>query len=97
MVILTGIIFLVGCASTTKAPENLDSFSTNVRATFVTYKNMVRPHKAFAVAKYGQRDFSGYGYSYPTIEAAEKRALDECHQKAHQHNKSIKCFIYHSE
>jgi hypothetical protein len=49
MVILTGTLFLVGCASTSKAPKNLDGYSTYVKAAFVNYKNAGKPHKASAI------------------------------------------------
>jgi len=97
IVILVGACLLLGCASTQKAPENLDRYSTNVRAAFASYKNTTQPHKAFAVAKFNQRDFLGFGYSYPTIEAAKARALDECNERALKFRDDIKCFIYHSE
>jgi hypothetical protein len=90
-------IVLSGCASTQKAPENLDKYSSTTKASFVAYKNTVKPHRAFAVAKFKRRDFFGFGYSYPTIEQAEKRALDECHSRALKFRDEIQCFIYHSE
>ncbi len=95
--IISLIFILAGCASTQKVPENLDKFSTNTKAGFVSYQNAAKTHKAFAVAKFKQRDFFGFGYAYPTIEQAEKRALAECHERAHQFRDEIKCFIYHSE
>jgi hypothetical protein len=97
--VVVGIILLFGCASTQEAPENLDKYSKKVKAIFESYKitTQVQTHKAFAVAKLGHRDFAGFGYSYPTIEQAEQRALEECHQRARKFNKVLQCFIYHSE
>jgi hypothetical protein len=97
IVILVGASLLLGCASTQKAPENLNKYSTNVKATFASYKNITQPHKAFAVAKFNRRDFSGFGYSYPTVEEAKTRALEECQERALKFRDDIKCFIYHSE
>jgi hypothetical protein len=97
VVILVAVSFLFGCASTQEAPENLDKYSRNVKATFASYKSITKPHKAFAVAKFNRRDFSGFGYSYPTIKQAENRAIDECQERALKYRDDIKCFIYHSE
>jgi hypothetical protein len=95
--ILVGITILAGCASTQKAPENLNSYSQTVNRAFASYKNVIQPHKAFAVAKLNRRDFFGYGSSYPTLEKARERALSECQDRALKFRDDIKCFLYHSE
>lgn len=94
---LISLITLSACQTTQTPPENLDNFSSSVKAAFVSYKHGAKTHKAFAVAKYRQRGFFGYGASYPSVEEAEQRALAECQSRAQQFKADIQCFIYHSE
>jgi len=97
IIIVIAVSFLSGCASTQKAPENLDKYSANIRSTFVSYKSITGIHKAFAVAKYNGREFSSFTYSYPTKEEAEAKALSQCQERALKLRDGIKCYIYHSE
>ncbi len=97
-VLLLYLAFILsGCATTQVAPKSLDDFSNDIKIQFNMYKRKASTHRAFAVAKYGKKDFFGFSASYPNVEEAEARALDECYKYAKAYRYDMKCFIFHSE